>query len=118
MSIAIFNIIVSASVIAFVSWLSGRFPGTAGFIIALPIATMLVLPLSHLQHGGECENTILLAKSIFVAVPVTLAFFVPFLLSGKLGLSFWHAYAFGCLALVLGFFAHRAIIGAAWLSGS
>ncbi len=83
-----FNIILSASVIAFASWLSGRFPGTAGFIIALPLATMLVLPLSHLQHGGGGENTILLAKSIFVAVPVTLAFFIPFLLSGKLGLSF------------------------------
>ena len=117
MGMFIFNIIVSACVIAFASWLSGRFPGTAGFIVALPLATMLVLPLSLLQHG-EGENTILLARSIFAAVPITLAFFIPFLLSGKLGLSFWQAYALGCLALILGYFAHRAIFGAFWLSST
>jgi len=50
-----------------------------------------------------------LAKSIFTAVPVTLAFFLPFLFAGKLGLSFWQAYALACLTLGVGFFAHRAV---------
>jgi hypothetical protein len=107
---------VSACVIAFAALLSRQFPGTAGFIVALPLATMLVLPLSHLQHG-DGENTILMAKSIFVAVPITLAFFIPFLLSGRLRFTFWQAYAFGCLALVLGYFAHRAVVHIFWLSG-
>jgi hypothetical protein len=41
-----FKVLVSAIVISFASWLSGRFPSAAGFVIALPIATMLVVPLS------------------------------------------------------------------------
>jgi hypothetical protein len=53
----------------------------------------------------------LLAKSIFAAIPVTMAFFVPFLLSERLGLSFWQAYGLGVLTLCLGFLAHRAVVG-------
>ncbi len=103
------KIFVSAIVISFASWLSGRFPSLAGFVVALPLATMLVLPFSYAEHGNA-ENSILLAKSVFLAVPVSLAFFVPFLLAGRFSLSFWGAYACGCLALILGFFLHKAIV--------
>jgi hypothetical protein len=102
------NVLVSAVVISFVSWLSGRLPTAAGFIMALPLASMLVLPLSFHQHGSA-ETSILLAKSIFIAVPISLTFFLPFLLSDRLHLSFWQAYAFGCLALPMGFFVHRVV---------
>ena len=112
----IFNILVSACVIGFAAWLSGRFPGIAGFIVALPLATMLVLPLSQLQHG-DSENTITLAKSIFVALPITMTFFLPFLVSDRLGLSFWQAYALGCLTLLFGYFVHRAV-RIFWLTGT
>lgn len=103
------NVLISASVISFAAWLSGRFPILAGFIVALPIATMLVLPLSYLQHG-EAGNTFVLAKSIFVAIPVSLTFFIPFLLSDRLGLSFWQAYVTGCLILPVGFLVHRLVV--------
>ena len=93
------NVLISATVISFASWLSGRFPALAGFVVALPLATMLVLPLSYREHASA-DVSVTLAKSIF---------FVPFLLAERLALSFWKAYAFGCLALPLGFFAHRAI---------
>jgi hypothetical protein len=105
------NVVVSATVIGFASWLSGRFPTSAGFIVALPLATMLVLPMSYLEHGSA-ESSILMARSIFVAIPVSLAFFLPFLLAGRLGLTFWQAYALGCTALPLGFFLHRALMRA------
>jgi len=104
----IFNMLLAASVVGVASWLARRFPVTAGFIVALPLNTLLVLPLSYVQHG-ESGNTMVLAKSIFTAVPVTLAFFLPFLFAGKLGLSFWQAYALACLTLGVGFFAHRAV---------
>lgn len=104
-----FNVLVSALAISFASWLSGRFPATAGFVVALPLATMLVLPLSYREHGSA-ETSILLAKSILVAIPVSLAFFVPFLLAGRLALSFWQAYGLGCLALTAGYFAHRFVV--------
>ena len=102
------NVLVSAIAISFASWLSGRLPGTAGFIVALPLASMLVLPLSYQEHGSA-ETSIVLARSIFIAIPISLTFFVPFLLSGRLGLGFWQAYGLGCLALPLGFLVHRAV---------
>ena len=102
------NVVVSALVISTASWLSGRLPNLAGFFVALPLATMLVLPLSFREHGSA-ESSILLAQSIFVAVPITLMFFVPFLLAGRLNLSFWQAYALGCAALPMGYLVHRAL---------
>jgi hypothetical protein len=103
-----FNVVVSAIVIGFASWLSGRMPSVAGFVVALPLATMLVLPLSFREHGSA-DSSIVLAQSIFVAVPISLTFFVPFLLANRLGLTFWQAYALGCLALPVGFLIHRAV---------
>ena len=109
-----FKVLVSAVVISFASWLSGRFPSSAGFVIALPIATMLVLPLSYAEHG-DAENSVLFAKSVFVSVPISLTFFIPFLLAERFSLSFWGAYFAGCLALLLGFFLHRAIVNSVFL---
>ncbi|MEE8488102.1 MAG: hypothetical protein V3S56_08025, partial [Gemmatimonadota bacterium] len=70
MSFAI-NVVVSACMISLASWLSSRYPTTAGFMVALPLASMLVLPLSYFEHQST-ENSFLLAKSIFVAIPVSL----------------------------------------------
>ena len=102
------NVLVSALVISFSSWLSGRLPVAAGFLVAMPVATLLVLPLSYAEHGST-EGSILLARSIFVAIPISLAFFLPFLLADRLALSFWQAYALGCVALPLGFGVHRLV---------
>ncbi|MGH0030465.1 MAG: hypothetical protein ACQGVC_11790 [Myxococcota bacterium] len=106
-----FNLVISATVISFCAWLSGRLPTLAGFIVALPLASMLVLPLSFSEHG-DTESVLLFAQSIFVAIPVSLAFFVPFLLANRFGLSFWQAYALGAAALPLAFLVHRAVTGA------
>lgn len=102
------NVLVSALLIGFSAWLSGRFPAIAGFLVAMPLSTMLVLPLSYLQHG-DAAGAALLARSILVAIPISLTFFLPFLLSDRLGLGFWSCYALGCAALPVGFFAHRLV---------
>ena len=102
------NVLVSAVVISTASWLSGRFPALAGFMVALPLATLLVLPLSYREHADPAAS-ILLAKSIFIAIPISLTFFLPFLLSERFGLTFWQAYGLGCAALPIGFFLHRAV---------
>lgn len=104
----LFNLLVSSLVISFAAWLSGRLPTVAGFFVALPIASMLVLPLSFLEHGNT-QNTIDFARSIFVAIPISLLFFVPFLFSDRIGLSFWQAYGLGCAALPLGYLVHRFV---------
>ena len=104
-----FNMLLAASVVSVAAWLSRRFPIVAGFIVALPLNSLMVLPFSYVQHG-DAGNTMMLAKSIFAAIPVTMAFFLPFLLAGKLGLSFWQAYSLACLTLCLGFLVHRAVV--------
>lgn len=106
-----FNLLISAAVIATTAWLSRAVPVLAGFIVAMPITTLLVLPLSQLDTGNP-ENTIVFARSIFVAIPVSMTFFVPFLLSTRLGLSFWQCYGIGCGLLGIGFLIHQAISNA------
>lgn len=109
------NTILAAVVIAFVSWLSGRSPILAGVIAALPLSTLIILPMSQAQYGNS-GNTYLLAKSIFLAIPVTLLFFVPFLFEHRLGLSFWKLYALGCALLLSGFAVFRLVARATHFS--
>jgi hypothetical protein len=106
-----FNVVVSVLVISIAAWLSKRWPTLAGFIVAMPLASLLVLPLSYREHG-DAQASIVLAKSIFVAIPVSLTFFLPFLLADRFGLSFWQAYGLGTLALPVGFVVHRLVTGA------
>ncbi|MGB5545426.1 MAG: hypothetical protein WBM74_02550 [Polyangiales bacterium] len=105
----ILNTLVSALVIGVAAWLSRRYPSGAGFLVALPLATMLVLPMAYVQHRDPA-TAFQLARSILVALPITLLFFVPFLIRDRL--SFWGAYALGCALLPIGYFAHRAIMRA------
>ena len=104
------NLAISAAVIAFASSLAGRAPALAGLIVAMPIATMLVLPLSQLEHGDPAK-TCVMARSIFAAIPVSLTFFLPFVVAERFGLGFWQAYALGCALLPLAYLAQRAVIG-------
>jgi hypothetical protein len=103
------NLAISASVISFSVWLAGRFPALAGFIVSLPISTLLVLALNQIQHGNA-GNSVALAKSIFLAVPLTLVFFVPFLVSERWKLSFWTCYASGIVLLFGAYLVHRVMI--------
>lgn len=103
------KILVAAAVIAFASWLSGKKPELAGFIIALPIASLIALAFSYLEHRDPVAS-ITFAKSILVGVPVSYLFFLPFFFSEKLGNSFVLSYAIGLLLLVAGFFIHRYVM--------
>jgi hypothetical protein len=107
--LVVLNTVVSAIVIGVAAWLSRRYPATAGFFVALPLATMLVLPLSYLQHR-DAASAFDLARSILVALPVSLLFFIPFLMRDRF--SFWNAYALGCALLLFGYLVHRAIMRA------
>jgi|TARA_B100001750_G_C15278316_1_gene481125 hypothetical protein len=110
MIIFLAKILVSVSVIVFCSWISGKHPVLAGFIVALPLTSMLVLLFSQLEWQ-DSANTINFAKSILFALPVTVAFFLPFLFADKFGLSFWHSYFLGFLLLIVGYFVHSKVMG-------
>lgn len=103
------KIALAASVIAFASWLSGKKPELAGFIVALPLTTLLALAFSAAQYKDSATN-IAFAKSVFAGVPVSLLFFIPFLVADRLSLSFWQCYLIGFALLVAGYFLHRQIL--------
>ncbi|HLD74941.1 MAG TPA: hypothetical protein VJB34_08590 [Bdellovibrionota bacterium] len=105
----ILKFIIAASVISFCSWLSGKKPQVAGFIVALPITTLLVLLFSHFEFYNP-QNSVIFARSIFVGIPVSLLFFVPFLVANRLQLGFWTCYLGGIALLVAGYFLHKFFI--------
>lgn len=109
MGFTLIKIFISAAVIAFASWLSGKRPELAGFIAAMPLLTLLVLAFSFAEYR-DAATSVRFAKSIFLAVPVSLLFFVPFLLSEKWNLSFWQCYGLGILLLILGYILHSRLM--------
>src|SRR3990170_3220145 len=94
------KILVSACIIAFASWLSHKKPELAGFIIALPLSTLLVLLFSYAEYQ-DAAASVKFAKSIFTAIPMSLLFFVPFLAAEKIPVGFWGLYALGLAFLVI-----------------
>ena len=83
----VFKILLSALVIAGASWLSGKYPKLAGFIIALPLATLIALVLSYTEHKNV-ETTITFAKSILVGVPASYFFLYSILFCQKFKYEF------------------------------
>ena len=111
----VFKIGLSACDIAFASWLSGKRPDLAGFIIALPLVTLLALPFSYAEYQNA-DTSIDFAKSIMVAVPLSLAFFVPFLFADKImavmptEFGFWGIYGLGLVCLIAAYFVHQVAV--------
>ena len=59
------KVLLAALVIAFASWLSGKKPELSGFIIALPIASIIAIAFSFLEHKNT-ENTEYLQKAFLL----------------------------------------------------
>jgi len=72
----IFKIIFSGLLIALASWLAGKKPVLAGFIIALPLMSMLSIVFTYAEYRDMAKVN-QFATSILVAVPLSLAFFIP-----------------------------------------
>ena len=98
--------LLAGLIIAFSSWLAGQNPKIAGFIIALPMASLIAIAFVYFEHNSV-EKTVLYAKSILVAVPVSYLFFLPFFFAKQLNMNFWMIYGSGILLLALGFFIHK-----------
>lgn len=103
------KIFFSAFIIAFASWLSGRKPHLAGFIVALPLISILAILFSYLQYKDMAKVNEF-ATSILTAVPLSLLFFLPFVLNRWLKWPFVPTYLFGFILLFLGYFIHRSFL--------
>ena len=102
------KVLLAALVIAFASWLSGKKPELSGFIIALPIASIIAIAFSYLEHKNT-ENTVIFAKSILVGIPVSYLFFLPFFFAKNFNMNFWLVYGLGIILLLIGYFIHKYI---------
>ena len=102
----IVKLVVSAALISFVSWLSGKKPGLAGLLLALPLVTLLAFPFSYLEHK-DLGKAVIFAKSTLVAVPISLVFFLPFVLLPKEKFGFWGLYGLGLALLLVGVWFHQ-----------
>ena len=104
-----FKVIVAALIIAFSSWLSGIYPKLAGFIIALPIVSLIAILFSYYEYK-DVDRTVTFTKSILIAIPVSYLFFVPFFFSKSLGTNFYLLYGSGILLLIIGYLIHKYIV--------
>ena len=102
------KVLLAALVIAFASWLSGKKPELSGFIIALPIASIIAIAFSYLEHKNT-ENTVIFAKSILIGIPVSYLFFLPFFFAKNFNMNFWLIYGLGIILLLIGYFVHKYI---------
>lgn len=110
MGFAIAKIFIAAGIISLASYLSGKLPHVAGFIVALPLTTLLALLFSYAEYRSP-ETSIAFARNVFMAIPASLLFFVPFLLAGLLHLSFWQCYISGLVLLTIGYFGYQYLAG-------
>ena len=103
------KVLLAALIIAFASWLSGKKPELSGFIIALPIASIIAIAFSYLEYKNT-ENTVIFAKSILVGIPVSYLFFLPFFFAKNFNMNFWLIYGLGIILVLIGYFVHKYII--------
>lgn len=102
------KLILSASLITFSSWLAGKRPVLAGFIIALPLTSILTILFAYYEHR-DMQKINQFASSIFLAVPLSLVFFIPFLLNKWIKLSFIPTFMLS-LALLAGAYFFATIV--------
>jgi hypothetical protein len=100
------KLLISSLVISGSSSLAGRRPELAGWLIALPISSMIALALTQLEHQDSVASAAF-ARSILASVPLSLTFFLPFVFAERLKLSFWSLYGLGLVLLSVAFFAQQ-----------
>ena len=106
---AISKVLIAAISISFISWLSSKKIGLAGFLTALPLTTLLALAFGQIEWQNSAQS-VEYAKSIFVAVPISLLFFIPFLFAEKFQIGFWTCYGIGIGLLAIGYLIHTQVL--------
>lgn len=92
------KVLISAVIIGAATEVAKRHPFWGAVIIALPLTSILTMSWLYAETR---DNPLLtqFAKDIFVIVPVSLVFFLPFLLEKKTSLGFVANMALGLVLL-------------------
>ncbi len=96
------KVLISSLVIAGASHLAGKKPVLAGFIVALPIVSLLSLTLAYFEHR-DMEKLNQFAVSILAAVPLSLAFFIPFVANRWFKMNFFLTFFLGFVCISLAY---------------
>ena len=110
----VIKVLISGVIIAFTSWLAGRKPILAGFIVAIPLVSMLSIILSYLEYR-DMEKVNQFAVSIFLAVPLSLSFFVPFMLNRWLKMNFALTFSSGLMCVAVFYLAYYGLFKSGWI---
>lgn len=105
----IIKVLISGGLIAFASLLAGKKPILAGFIIALPLTSLLGILFAYVEHQNM-DKINQFALSIVVAVPLSMVFFVPFLANKWLKMNFAQSFTAGLILLAGAYFLHSTIL--------
>lgn len=103
------KVLISAVIIGVATEVAKRHPFWGAVIIALPLTSILAMSWLY----AETRDNLLLtqfAKDIFLIVPVSLVFFLPFLLEKKTSLGFVANMALGLVLLVVAVLLLRRIM--------
>ncbi|MCR4333164.1 MAG: DUF3147 family protein [Sulfuricaulis sp.] len=103
------KVLVAAVIIGIAAEVAKRNPFWGAILIALPLTS--ILAMSWL-YADTRDNALLtqFARDIFVVVPVSLVFFVPFLLETKTRLGFIANMCVGLALLAVGVWLLRRFI--------
>jgi hypothetical protein len=86
--------VIAGAIVIGVTSVSNRSPRLGGFLLTLPIVSILAF-LSTWQQRHDLDAISRLARETLVLVPVGLPFFVPLAFAHRLGLGFWMAFLLG-----------------------
>ncbi len=103
------KVLVSAVIIGLATEVAKRYPFWGAVIIALPLTSILAMGWLY----AETRNNDLLtqfARDIFVLVPVSLLFFLPFLIEKRTDIGFIANMIIGLALLAAGVLLLRRII--------
>ena len=106
----ILKIIAAGFLIAVASHLAGKNPSFAGFIIALPLTSMIAILFAYAEHR-DMKKISEFAVSILISVPLSLVFFLPFLLTKWIKLPFSMTFLLGVAALAGAYGIQQMIMG-------
>lgn len=110
MGLMILKIIAASVLIVTSGWIARSNPRLGGFILALPLTTLIALAFNY-REFKDADASVEFAKSTLYAIPLSLLFFVPFLLADKLKLGFWGLYCTGIFLLGVGYGIHKVLLG-------
>ena len=105
------KILISSLLIAGTSALAGKKPILAGFLIALPLTSVLGLCWTYFQYR-DMDKINEFAISIVTSVPLSLLFFLPFFLNRWLKMSFGLTMATGLGLLYVAYLIHAFFFSA------